>query len=90
MAAIQRIPPDFSGEAVQERLRNVLSKASISARRAKPGCSRIVFEVMLSIAGLPEKYQTLILNIGPGDMPRPLGVIGFPEDFYNVSSQLSG
>jgi hypothetical protein len=90
MAAIQRIPPDFSGEAVQERLRNVLSKASISARRAKPGCSRIVFEVMLPIAGMPEKYQTLILNIGPGDMPRPLGVIGFPEDFYNVSSQLSG
>ena len=59
-------------------------------RRAKPGCSRIVFEVMLPIEGTTEKYHTLILNIRPGDTPGPLGMIGFPADFYNGSLERSG
>jgi hypothetical protein len=86
MAAIERIPSHSSDDA-QERLWDVLRRASISARRAKPGCSRIVFEVMLPIEGMTEKYQTLVLNIRPGDTPGLLGMIGFPADFYNVSSE---
>ena len=42
----------------RERLWDVLWKASLSARRAKPGCSRIVFEVMLPI----EAYDRKIPN----------------------------
>src|SRR5262245_50754828 len=82
MAAIERIPGHSSSDDVQKRLWDVLWKASLSARRAAPGCSRIVFEVMLPIEGMAEKYQTLILNIGPGDTPGPLGMIGFLADFY--------
>jgi len=55
--------------------------ASLSARRAKPECSRIAFEVMLHIEGATKKYQTLILAIGPGDTPEPVITIGFPADF---------
>jgi hypothetical protein len=51
MAAIEGIPAHCSREDAQERLWDVLWKASLSARRAKPGCSRIVFEVMLPIEG---------------------------------------
>jgi hypothetical protein len=76
MAVIETIP---SREAVQERLWDVLRMASLSARRAKPGCSGIAFEVMLPIEG--KKYQTLILNIRPGDTPAPVVTIGFPADF---------
>jgi hypothetical protein len=85
MAAIERIPAHCSNDEVQERLWDVLWKASLSARRAKPGCSRIVFEVMLPIEGTTEKYQTLILNIRSGDAAGPRGMIGFPSDFYNAS-----
>ena len=53
--------------------------ASLSARRAKPGCYRIAFEVMLPIEG--KKCQTLVLNIRPGDTPAPVVTIGFPADF---------
>ncbi len=53
----------------------------LSARRAKPGCSRIAFEVILHIEGTTKKYQTLILDIGPGDTPEPVITIGFPADF---------
>jgi hypothetical protein len=87
MAAIETIP---SRETVQERLWDVLRMASLSARRAKPGCSRIAFEVVLPIEGTTEKYQTLILNIRPGDTPGPLGMIGFPADFYNASLEVEG
>jgi hypothetical protein len=90
MAAIARIPSHSSSDEVQERLWDVLSKASLSARRAKPGCSRIVFEVMLPIEGTTEKYQTLMLNIRPGDTPGLLGMIGFPSDFYNASLEGEG
>jgi hypothetical protein len=87
MAAIERIPSHCSSGEVQERLWDVLWKASLSARRAKPGCARIVFEVILPIEGTREKYQTLILNIRPGNTLGPLGMIGFPADFCNVSSE---
>jgi hypothetical protein len=83
MGAIERIPSHCSGEGVQERLWDVLWKASLSARRAKPGCSRIVFEVMLPIEGTTEKYHTLILNLrSTRDTPGLLGMIGFPADFF--------
>ena len=88
MAAIERIPSHCSSDEVQERLWDVLWKASLSARRAKPGCSRIVFEVMLPIEGTTKKYHTLILNIRPGDTSGPLGMIGFPADFYNDSFEI--
>jgi hypothetical protein len=92
MAAIERIPSHCSREDVQERLWDVLWKASLSARRAKPGCSRIVFEVMLPTEGTAEKYQTLILNIGPpfGETAGSLGMIGFPADFYSASLKVDG
>jgi hypothetical protein len=51
------------------------------ARRAKPGCSRIAFEVLLHLEGPRRQYQTLILDIGPGDTPDPVITIGFPADF---------
>ena len=57
---------------------DVLWIASLSARRAKPGCSQIAFEVILHIEGTTKKYQTLILVIGPGDTPQPVITIGFP------------
>jgi hypothetical protein len=88
MAAIERIPSHCSSDEVQERLWDVLWKASLSARRAKPDCSRIVFEVMLPIKGTREKYQTLILNIRPGDTLGPLGMIGFPADFSKVEESV--
>jgi len=88
MAAIERIPAHCSSDDVQERLWDVLWKASLSARRAKPGCSRIVFEVMLPIEGTTEKHHTLILNIRPGDTSGPLGMIGFAADFYNDSYEI--
>jgi hypothetical protein len=47
-------------------IRDVLWIASLSARSAKPGRSRIAFEVVLHIEGTTKKYQTLILDIGPG------------------------
>jgi hypothetical protein len=43
---------------------------------------------MLPIEGTTEKYQTLVLNIRPGDTPGLLGIIGFPADFYDVSSEV--
>lgn len=81
MAVIETIP---SREAVQERLWDVLRMASLSARRAKPGCSRIAFEVMLPIEG--KKYQTLILNIRPGDTPAPVGTSRQPVPIWRVAS----
>jgi Family of unknown function (DUF6573) len=60
--------------------RNVLWMASLSARRAT-GCSRIAFVVILHFEGTTKKYQTLILDIGPGTPPEPVITIGFPADF---------
>jgi hypothetical protein len=64
--------------------------ASLSARRAKSGCSRVVFEAILCIEGTTEKYQTLILNIRPGNTPKPVITIGFPEDFWIIENELEG
>ena len=81
MAAIETIPQKYSHEDIEGRLWDVLWIASLSARRAKPGCSHIAFEVVLHIEGTTKKYQTLILDIGPGDTPKPVITIGFPADF---------
>ena len=81
MAAIETIPPQYFHEEVQGRLWDVLWMASLSARRAKAGCSRIAFELILHIEGTTRKYQSLILDIGPGDTPEPVITIGFPADF---------
>ena len=81
MAAIETIPPQYFHEDVQGRLWDVLWMASLSARRAKAGCSRIAFELILHIEGTTRKYQSLILDIGPGDTPEPVITIGFPADF---------
>ena len=81
MGAIETIPPQYSHEDLQGRLWDVLLIASLSARRAKPGCSRIAFEVILHIEGSTKNYQTLILDIGPGDTSEPVITIGFPSDF---------
>ena len=90
MAAIETIPSHCSREDVQERLWDVIWMASLSARRAKSGCSRVVFEVILCIEGTTEKYQTLILNIRPGNTPKPVITIGFPEDFWIIENELEG
>src|SRR4029434_8566949 len=81
MAALETIPQQFSHEDLEGRLWDVLWMASLAARRAKPGCSRIAFEVILHIDGTMKKYQTLVLDIGPGDTPEPVITIGFPADF---------
>jgi hypothetical protein len=44
-------------------------------------CSHIAFEVVLHIEGTTKNYQTLILDIGPGDTQEPVITIGFPADF---------
>jgi len=81
MAALDMIPQQYSHEDIEGRLWDVLWMASLAARRAKPGCSRIAFEVILHIEGTRRKYQTLILDIGPGDTSYPVITIGFPADF---------
>jgi hypothetical protein len=81
MAAIETIPQKYSHEDIEGRLWDVLWIASLSARRAKPGCSHIAFEVVLHIEGTTKQYQTLILDIGPGDTPEPVITIAFPADF---------
>lgn len=81
MAAVETIPQQYSHEDIEARLWDVLWMASLAARRAKPGCSRIAFEVILHIEGTRRKYQALILDIGPGDTPELVITIGFPADF---------
>jgi hypothetical protein len=81
MAAIETIPQQYSHEDIEGRLGDLLWMASLAARRAKPGCSRIAFEVILHLEGTRGQYQTLILDIGPGDTPNPVITIGFPADF---------
>jgi hypothetical protein len=71
-------------EAIRQHLAMIAVKFS-QARGAKPGSSRIVVEVMLPIEGRTETYQTLILNIRSADTAGPLGMIGFPTDFYDAS-----
>jgi hypothetical protein len=68
----------------------VLWIASVSARKAKPGCSRIAFEVILHIEGTKKQHQTLIFDIGPGNTPAPVITIGFPADFYAGAKLLAG
>jgi hypothetical protein len=60
-------------------IRGALWLASLAARRAKPGCSRIAFEGIVHLEGTIKKY--LILDIGPRDTPEPVITIGFPADF---------
>jgi hypothetical protein len=81
MAAIETIPQQYSHEDTEGRLWDVLWMASLAARRAKPGCSRIAFEVILHVEGIRRRYQTLVLDIGPGDTPAAVITIGFPADF---------
>ena len=81
MAAIETIPQQYSHEDIEGRLGDLLWMASLAARRAKPGCSRIAFEVILHLEGTRRQYQTLILDIGPGDTLDPVITIGFPADF---------
>ena len=81
MASIETIPQQYSHEDTEGRWWDVLWMASLAARRAKPGCSRIAFELILHIEGTRRQYQTLILDIGPSDTPEPVITIGFPADF---------
>jgi phosphatidylserine/phosphatidylglycerophosphate/cardiolipin synthase-like enzyme len=81
MTAIEVIPQQYSHEDTEGRLWDVLWMASLAARRAKPGCSRIVFEGILHIEGTRRRYQTLVLDIGTGDISEPVITIGFPADF---------
>jgi hypothetical protein len=80
-AAIETIPQQYSHEDIEGRLWDVVRMASLAARRTKPGCARIAFEVILHIEGTRRQYQTLILDIGPGDTPESVITIGFPADF---------
>jgi hypothetical protein len=41
MAAVETIPQQYSHEDIEDRLWDLLWMASLAARRAKPGCSRI-------------------------------------------------
>jgi hypothetical protein len=81
IVAVEAIPQQYSHEDIEGRLWDVFWMASLAARRAKPGCSRIAFEVILHIEGTRRQYQTLILHIGPGDTSDPVITIGFPADF---------
>jgi len=71
MAVVETIPRQYSHGDIEVRLWDVLWMASLAARRAKSECSRIAFEVILPIEGTKRQYQTLIIDIGPGDYPGP-------------------
>jgi len=72
---VETIPQQYSHEDIEGRLWTCFGL------HAKPGCSRIAFEVILHLEGTRRQYQTLILDIGPGDTLDPVITIGFPADF---------
>jgi len=78
---IETIPPQYSHEDVEGRLCDVLWMTSLSARKAKSGCSRIVFEVILHLKGTNKQHQTLVLDIGLGDTPESVITMAFPRIF---------
>ncbi len=77
---IETIPPRTC-EDREGRLWDVLWMAYIAMRAAKPGSYRIAYELILTRAGTRKKYQTLVVDVGPGDEGEPQITIGFAEDF---------
>jgi hypothetical protein len=55
--------------------------ACAAAASLGPRALSFPFEVMLHIEGIRRKYQTLVLDIGPGDTWEPVITTGFPADF---------
>jgi hypothetical protein len=87
MAAVETIPQQYSHEDIEGRLGDLLWMASLAAWRAKSGCSRIAFEVILHLEGTRRQYQTLILDIGHKGHPRPGDHKGSQRIFdYSASS----
>ncbi|MFZ6029754.1 MAG: DUF6573 family protein [Chloroflexota bacterium] len=85
-----RLEPDENeasqGQSYTGRLHDVLWCASIAARRAAPGVSRLSFRVSIAETPprgrhLPKRIVDLWAVIGPGDSAEPVITIGFPADF---------
>jgi hypothetical protein len=78
---IERIPKKTPWQDKDGRLWDCLWMAKDAIRRAKPGVSRVAYQVILSTEGSPSKYQTLVIDLGPGDDAAPVFTMGFPSDF---------
>lgn len=79
-AAIETIPKRFSCEDITGRTHDVLWMASLAARNADAGQSRIPFQVILHSTAEPPNRRvhtkTYFLDIGPGDEAEPVITIG--------------
>lgn len=80
-SVVETIPRKHSYQDMQGRLWDVLWMASLSARGAKPGCSRFAFELILFREGSRKKFVQLVADCGPGDKGEPVVTIGFAGDF---------
>lgn len=78
---IVSIPSHTPEQDWQGRLWDCLWMAKDAIRRAKPGTSRAVFQLILTRQGTRGKYQTLVIDLGAGDDGGPVFTLGFPEDF---------
>jgi hypothetical protein len=56
MAAVETHPQQYCHEDIEGRLGDLLWMASLAARRAKPGFSRIAFEVILHLEGTRRQH----------------------------------
>jgi hypothetical protein len=79
--AIETIPSHTSWQDVQGRLWDCLWMGRDAIRLSPAGVSRVTYQVILSTEGSRRKYQTLVLDLGPGDDAEPVFTMGFPEDF---------
>lgn len=78
---VETIPSHTPWQDWKGRLWDCIWMARDAIRRAKPGTSRAVFQLILSSQGTRGKYQTLVIDLGPGDAAEPVFTLGFPEDF---------
>ena len=86
MAAAETIPQQYSHEDIEGRLWDLLWTAIPCRSKSETGCSRIAFEAILHIEGTRRKYQTLILDIGPGNTRELVITIGFPADLTTIQA----
>ena len=75
------IPKD-SGQDQRGRTHDVLFMAACAARKARDSCEpRVYSKVLMTTQDNVMATLTLLVDIGPGDLVKPVITIGFPEDF---------
>jgi len=78
---LEIIPSHTPWQDLEGRLWDCLMVGRMEIKKAPEGVSRLTFEVILSVEGSKRKYQTICLDIGPGDNAEPVFTMGFTEDF---------